>query len=144
MADKISGRNITLSIDGLVVGCLKQASFEVSTSMIDSTTKCSGEPGGVLWAENVPNINSWTSSGNGLQPVVTSGGQPDEYSMQQLLAAQFQQSKVYAVWEDVNGQFLYGGDAYISTTSTDANFDDLVSFDYELTGTGPLTTVPVS
>lgn len=144
MADKISGKNIVVSIGALPIGCLKQASFEVTTSMIDATTKCSVDSNGVLWAENVPNINSWSSSGNGLQPVVNSGGQPDEYSMQQLLSAQFQQTKVYITWEDASGQFFYGGDAYISTTSTDANFDDLTSFDYEITGTGPISTIPVS
>jgi len=64
--------------------------------------------------------------------------------MQQLLAAQFQQKKVYVVADDENGQFLYGGDAYIATTTATAPNDDALSFDYELTGTGKLTTVPVS
>lgn len=144
MADKIRGKDISIFINGLIAGCIQEASFEVETSMIDATSKCDVDSGGALWANNMPNINSWSVSGSGLQPVVGSGGQPQEYSMQQLLAAQFTQQKVYVVWSDVNGQFLYGGDAYLSSVSTDANFDDLVSFDFELTGSGPITTQPVS
>ena len=144
MANKIAGKNVFLSINGLIVGCIKQASFEVDTSVIDATTKCSTGANGVTWQENVPNINSWKTSGNGLQPVVTSGGQPDEYSMTQLMSAQFTQQIAYAVWEDPDGQFLYGGDVIFTSTKTDADFDGLVTFDYELTGTGPINTVPVS
>lgn len=145
MANKIPGKNVFLSVNGIIVGCIKQASFEVTTSVIDATTKCSTDPNtGILWQENVPNINSWKTSGNGLQPVVTSGGQPDEFSMQQLMAAQFQQQTGYAVWEDIDGQYMYGGDVIFTSTKTDSNFDDLTSFDFELTGTGPIRTVPVS
>lgn len=142
--NKISGKNIFLSVNGIIVGCIKQASFEVTTSVIDATSKCSTDANGVLWQENIPNINSWKTTGNGLQPVVNSGGQPTEFSMQQLMAAQFQQQKGYATWEDIDGQFLYGGDVIFTSTKTDSNFDDLVTFDYELTGTGPINTVPVS
>ena len=140
----ITGKNVSLSIDGIIVGCIKQASFEVTTSVIDTTTKCSTDANGVLWQQNLPNINSWSSSGNGLQPVVNSGGQPVEYSMQQLLAAQFAQQIGYAVWEDTAGQFMYGGDVIFTSTSTDSNFDDVATFDFELTGTGPISIVPVS
>lgn len=144
MADKIAGKNVFVSIDGELVGCIKQMSFELATSMIDATTKCSKDASGILYAENVPNINSFTSSGNGLQPLVTSGGTPDEYSMQQLVAAQFQQKKVFLTWQADSNQFFYGWDGYITTTSSDANYDDLVTFDYEFTATGIPYLTPVS
>lgn len=140
----IAGKNIVLSINGTMVGCIKSTSFNVSTSTIDATTQCDKDANGVLWQNLQPNINSITASGNGLQPFVNSGGTPEEFSMQQLLAAQFAQQTAFMTWEDEAGQFFYGVDVIFTSTNATADITDEVSFDFELQSTGPVTTIPVS
>lgn len=139
----LSGKNAIMTINGKMVGCIKTLSFNVTTSTIDSTTQCDVK-NGVLWANNTPNINSWTAGGSGLQPFVNSAGQPDEFSMKQLLAAQFAQQKAYLTWEDNTGQFFYGGDVIFTSTGGSSDITDNISFDFELTGTGPINIEPVS
>ncbi len=74
MAEKIKGKDIGFFIDGIVVGCSEDCDIEITTSMITTTTKCSKDSNGILFEENVPNINSIKFTGNGNVPASTSAG----------------------------------------------------------------------
>ncbi len=143
MAEKILGKDISITANGYVIGCAEDGDIEISTSMITVTSKCSKGPNGVIWEESLPNIISMKFSGGGFVPVSTSAGY-DEYSFQQLALAQFSQVKVYVTWGIAGTNLFYGIDGYMSNVKLSSSFNDAAKFTYEITATGIPTTAPIS
>jgi hypothetical protein len=148
---KIPGKDIFVYISDSVeiggtypIGCDDTCDIEITTSMIDTTTKCSKDGNDVLWNEVLPNINSVKITGSGLTPLLNSAGF-DEVSSQQLILAQMKQLKVYVTWGLANtfGMF-FGANAYLSTTKVTASVKDVVKYNYTLEITGPIGTSAIS
>ena len=144
MAEKIfiKGKDISFYVNGYVLGCAEDVDIEITTSMITTTTKCSNV-NGVLWEENLPNVNSIKFSGNGNVPQSTSQGY-DVYSFQQLALAQFQQLKVYVTWGIAGTNLFYGMNAYLSSNKLSSPVEDVAKFSFDATGTGAPTTAAIS
>jgi hypothetical protein len=140
---KIRGKDIAITVNGIIVGCSEDGDIDVSTSMITATTKCSKGPNGVIWDEVLPNINSMKFTGNGNVPVSTSAGY-SEQSFEQLASAQFAQLKVYVTWGIVGTNLFYGVDGYLTSSKLTSPYNDVAKFSYEIQATGAPTTASIS
>jgi hypothetical protein len=137
------GRNLVIYWNGVPVGCSKTASIEITTSTSDSTTKCD-VVGGVLWANNTPQKNSFTITDNGMVPVLTSAGMATEKSIRFFQTAQIQQVKGYATVIDSTTGDILGGDVWVTSSKLTGETESDQTYDVTLTGTGPLSLVAVS
>lgn len=139
----IRGKDISFYANGYLVGCAEDVDIEITTSMINTTTKCSKDENGVLWETNLPNVNSIKFSGNGNVPISTSQGY-DMYSFQQLALAQFSQLKIYVTWGIAGTNLFYGMNAYLSSNKLTSPVEDVAKFSFDVTGTGKPTTAAIS
>lgn len=145
MAEKIfiRGKDISFTLNGYVVGCAEDVDIEITTSMINATTKCAKDGNGVVNEVNLPNVNSYKFSGNGNVPQSTSQGY-DVYSFQQLALAQMQQLKLYATWGIPGTNLFYGMDVYLTSSKLTSPVEDVAKFTFDAVGTGPITTAAIS
>lgn len=127
---------IYISLDGGTTRklgiCMTSGEFSAETNQIDSTSKC-----GEGWTSSEPGNKSWTFSGEGFAEADTVA--LNQFSFKELVGLWASGVKFIAYWRDLSGYYRnYSGDAYISSISETANTDELVTFSFELTGTGRL------
>lgn len=126
------------------VGCAIDASYTLSTSFTSTVTKCDvSATTGVLWQRNTPNVNSGSMSGNGLVPMMDSGGY-DEWSLKELNSAQIRQKRVIAEWKDEDRNLYLQAGGYLSTVSGGSPAEGEVTYDFELTFDGEVIDEPLS
>lgn len=142
-AQYFKGKDIFVFANGIAIGCDKTASFEITTKTADVTSKCSTDANGNLWDAVVAISNGWKVTGSGLTVLGQgeSGGMIEK-STAQLMSLQFNQTKVWVSW--IRGSKYYGGDAYITDVKETASATDVSTYDYTLTGTGPIVEISPS
>lgn len=138
------GRNLVVYWDGIPVGCSKTCSFELTTDVSDSTTKCDVKSG-VLWARNSPQKNSWSITDSGVVPIQNSAAMATEHSLMFFVQAQASQIKGYAQFEDPSNPGIFiGGDVWITSTKSTGALTEDTTYDITLTGDGPIDFLPLS
>jgi len=137
------GKDVLVFVNGIPVGCDKTATIEITTKTADVTSKCSTDASGNLWDAAVSIANGWKVTGNGLTilGLGESGGQSKQ-STTQLFELQFNQTLVFVSW--IRGTKFYGGDAYVTDMKETASAVDVATYDYVLTGTGPIVEIQPS
>ena len=139
------GQDITVSVDGVMVGCDKSATFELSTDTFDITSKCTVDPiSGQLYSSYIPTTNNYKITGNGftILDMSASGGQ-DEVSTEAIIDKLLAQTKVTVIWaRKPNAMYSFTG--YFTAIKETATVKEVSTYDYTIMSTGLLTKLPFS
>lgn len=131
--------NIYISADNGVTKklavCMTGGEFSAETNQIDSTSKC-----GEGWTSSEPGNKSWSISGEGFSE--RDAATTNQLSFKELIDLWAADTKFIAYWKDAAGSYRnFSGTAYFGSISETANTDELVTFSFELIGTGTLSLV---
>ena len=121
----IKGLDVLIKVGAQVVGGQRNASIELSSESIDTTTKQSGG-----WTTKVAGIKSWTSSCDGVYFV-------DDAGIQAVYGAFQGGDEVELEFSNTSGIY-HKGTCLISSISETAGQDDVVSYTMAFEGTGAL------
>ena len=121
----IKGLDVLIKVGAQVVGGQRNASIELSSESIDTTTKQSGG-----WTTKVAGIKSWTSSCDGVYFV-------DDAGIQAVYEAFEGGNEVELEFSNTSGVY-HKGTAIITSISEEAGQDDVVSYTMAFEGTGAL------
>jgi TP901-1 family phage major tail protein len=122
----IKGLDVLIKVGTQVVGGQRNASIELSSEPIDTTTKQAGG-----WTTKVAGIKSWTSSCDGVYFV-------DDAGIKAVYAAFEGGNEVELEFSNTSGIY-HKGKAIITSISEEAGQDDVVSYTMAFEGTGALT-----
>lgn len=134
---KVNGKDVILTIedDEYPIVCARSIQFDISREMIETSVTGSG-----FTRTFVPGAIEWSGSIEGLTFISDLTNNGDTYSIYQILLTG---SKVKLVWyeEDFdNAYFLKKeGYGYINGISEVSSFDNVVTFNANFTGSGPIT-----
>lgn len=138
------GKDLFLSLNGVMVGCDTSCSIEFTTKTFDNSSKCTVDANGNLFGSNIVTMVTvkFTGSGFTVLDASESGGAAGEYSTGKLMQLCINQTKCFASYQR-GGQF-YGADVYVSSIKETAKFDEIASYDYELSSASPLFQISPS
>lgn len=134
---KVNGKDVVLTIedDEYTVVCARSIQFDINREMIETSVTGSG-----FTRTFVPGAIEWSGSIEGLTFISDLTNNGDTYSLYQILLAG---SKVKLVWyeEDTDNAFYLKkeGYGYINSVSEISSFDNVVTFNANFTGSGPIT-----
>lgn len=126
----INGTNILIYVGGSAIACTTSASISMSMSTIDVSCKGSGG-----WAEKIAGQKEWSMSGEGLTQFDAAYGFVDLVSVWKNRTA-----VTVRFSTNVTGDEYFEGTAYITSLSEDAPNEDVVTYSFELEGSGELNT----
>ena len=122
----VKGLDVLIKVGGQVVGGQRNASIELSSETIDTTTKQSNG-----WSTKVAGTKSWTSSCDGVYFV-------DDAGIQAVYTAFENGSEVELEFSSTSGVY-HKGTCVISSISEESGMDDVTSYTMAFEGTGALT-----
>lgn len=129
--------DITISINGVLVGCAQSGSLELSREELDAVCAASG-----AWGESSPGRKSWNMSIDALLREATSPDAATNYTFHDAFD-DFEAGDVAAIQWKV-GSFLYSGNAFSTGLSLAFSASDAQTWTTALKGTGALTKTPVA
>lgn len=139
------GQDLIVAVDGVMVGCDKSATFELSTDTFDITSKCTVDPiSGQLYSSFIPTTNNYKISGNGFTILdnSASGGQ-NEVSTAAIIAKLLAQTKVLVTWTR-GDNVLYSFNGYFTAIKETGTVKEVSTYDYTIMSTGLMTIAPLS
>ena len=125
----IEGNDLELYIGGTLVGCSRDASISLSRAFIDATCKDNDGAEQVL-----PGQTSWNASGSAIYAMdATLGGDEMIDNLQNGTLVTVRMTT------GVTGDTYLEGSAYVENLNFTSNYNDVVTYDFSLKGTGTLT-----
>lgn len=121
-----SGNLVLIKIDDVVVAGQKDASINMNTSTVDTTTKTTATG----WASNTAEMNDWSIDCGGLIDLEDEGYKKlkDAWRTKKHVVVQYGTEEA---WEE--------GEAVITSLSESAPMNDRCTYSASFTGTGELT-----
>ena len=123
-----SGNLVLIKIDGVIVAGQKEASINMNTSTVDTTTKTSATG----WASNTAEMNDWSIDCGGLIDLEDNG-----YKM----LKDAWRNKKHVIVEYGTEDSFERGEACITSISESAPMNDRCTYSASFTGTGALELV---
>lgn len=122
-----SGNLVLIEIDGVVIAGQKDASINMNTSTIDTTTKTTATG----WASNTAEMNDWSIDCGGLIDLEDEGYKKlkDAWRKKQHVTVKYGTAEA---WEQ--------GEACISSLSESAPMNDRCTYSASFVGTGELVS----
>lgn len=139
------GQDLIVSVGGIMVGCDKSATFELSTDTFDITSKCTVDPvSHQLYSSVIPTTNNYKISGNGFTILdnSASGGQ-NEVSTAEMIRLLLAQTKVLISWTR-GDNVLYSFNGYFTAIKETGTVKEVSTYDYTIMSTGLMTIAPLS
>lgn len=132
----VNGVDLTLSVDGIIIGCADGIDLTITTATSEATCRATGG-----WTETVAGRHSWTASTGGLIRIATGTNAANEKTYQDLVALQIARTLVELRFgTPTTGGDVYTGNAIITSTKATSPSDGAATFTVDFAGTGPLTT----
>lgn len=134
---KVNGKDVVLTIedDEYTIVCARSIQFDINREMIETSVTGSG-----FTRTFVPGAIEWSGSIEGLTFISDLTNNGDTYSLYQILLTG---SKIKLVWyeEDFGNDYFLKkeGYGYINGISEISSFDNVVTFNANFTGSGPIT-----
>jgi len=123
------GKDLKLYVEGVLVACLRDNSFEGSTDTVSSTCKDSGN-----WKTIIPTKNGWSVSATAVADFAATGG------LETMVDFWLLQSEVdIEIKNGVSGDPEFAGAGYITAISCEAPDEDVVTYSLTITGNGAVT-----
>lgn len=133
--EKINGIKVLVYIDDTPIAESLSATLNLSSNVIDTTTKSSGG-----WREIILGTRQWTISDNGLREYGDASG-----NTATLESAKINRTKVDVKFATSDtGDVGYQGEAYISSLDLVADNDAAATYSCTIEGTGPISTFVVT
>lgn len=134
---KVNGKDVILTIDedDYQVVCARSIQYDISREMIETSVSGSG-----FTRTFVPGAIEWSGSIEGLTFISDGTNNGDTYSLYQIL---LNGSLIKLRWYEVDNTNSYylkkEGYGYINGISEISSFDNVVTFNANFTGSGPIT-----
>lgn len=133
----VKGTDLRIYIGTKKIANEQNCSIELSTAMIDTSSKDSGD-----WATSIPGRKSWSLSAT-LQVDYTDGGA--SYTYDELLTAWLDQTALTVTFKTSTvGDTTLTGSAYVESKPVKSDDQAIATVDITLRGTGALTKNTVS
>lgn len=129
--------DVTISINGVLVGCAQSGSLELSREELDAVCAATG-----AWAASSPGRKSWNMSIDALLREATAPDTTTNYTFHDAFD-DFEAGDVASIEWKVGG-FLYAGTAFSTGLSLSFSATDSQTWTTSLRGTGALTKTPVA
>lgn len=124
---EIKGVDVLIKVATKVVGGQRNATLEMSSETIDTTTKSSAG-----WSTKIAGMKSWTCSCDGVFFATDEGRKAVESAFMAGTAVEIEMSNASGLH--------YGGSALITSMNVEAGQDDVVSYSISFEGTGAVST----
>lgn len=125
----LNGTTHKIEFDGTPIGFSKDTSISFSKNVIDTSNKDAG-----AWATSLGGRNSFTISGSAVLRYDAAEGLSEAFA--DLVAGTIIPVKIT---NSNTGDNEFAGNCLLSSLEVDYPDDDIVSFSFELTGTGAVT-----
>ena len=125
--------NVTLSVGGNPISFSTSCSLSISREVRDATNKYSGG-----FTNNLEGVASWEVSGDGFVDLADSTSNKKLSDLFSLMNAS-PVAAVEVIFTIGASGDTYTGNAYITSLSADAGFEDNTTYSVTCTGTGTLT-----
>lgn len=133
MATPLFSKQMSLEVDGSIIGCATDFSLSVDKDMIEIA--CLSATGA---KQQVPDLYGWNVSFSGLvMQQGTVGTDKSFYDLMDNLLAGDSSIAIYIV-PDVNNNDYYGGVGYLTSLSMDGGVGSAVTYSGEIAGDGEL------
>lgn len=137
-----TAEDITLSLNGVVFGCIQSASLEMTREEIDAVCAASG-----AWSESIAGRKSWSMSYDSLLRVTSAPDAATNYSASEAFD-DFDSGDTIAIeWKigtPENGGYKYSGTAFSTGLTLSHSQTDAQTWSGSLKGTGPLVKTPLA
>jgi len=134
MATPLFSKQMSIEVDGSIIGCATDFSLSVDKDMIEIA--CLSASGA---KQQVPDLYGWNISFSGLvmQQATVDSGKSSFYDLMDNLLEGDASIAVYVV-PDVSSNDYYGGVGYLSSISMDGGVGSAMTFSGEIAGDGSL------
>lgn len=136
----VNGKNVAVlfydsNVDAWIpYACARSGTLSVETEMIETSVTGSGK-----WRTFEPKCNTFNGTLEGLCNL----GGVNKLNLPDLRAKQINHEKLLIRWQRVSGSDVYTDEfeCYITATNDTHSFDNIVTFDVAIQGTGELTQI---
>jgi hypothetical protein len=128
-------KNMSIVIDGSILGCATDFSLSVDKNFIEVACLES------LSTQQIPDMYAWTLSFSGFVPVQKSegAGKKSYYDLMDNLIAATDTSVGVYILPDASSQSYYTGQGWIQNVTMDGGVGSAVTYSGEILGNGGLT-----
>lgn len=123
------GLDLIVKIGSTAIGGQKNAKISMKGNVIDTSTKTSGD-----WERKISGAKSWSGNCDGFVYV-------DDAGYDAAVDAFIASTEVDVVLSNAGNTLGFKGKALITGLDLDAPYDDAMTYDIEITGTGELSKV---
>jgi len=123
------GLDLIVKIGSTAIGGQKNAKISMKGNVIDTSTKTSGD-----WERKISGAKSWSGNCDGFVYL-------DDAGYDSAVDAFIESTEVDVVLSNASNTLGFKGKALITGLDLDAPYDDAMTYDIEITGTGKLSKV---
>lgn len=127
--EAIRGLDVLVKIGTNFIGGQKNAKIALKSNVIDTSTKTSGD-----WERKISGAKSWDSTCDGFY-------YKDDVGYDAAVDAFINSTEVDVIWAKSDSTVGFKGKALITSLDLDAPYDDAMTYDIGITGTGKLEKV---
>ena len=131
---KFNGTDILVYVDGVAVAHATSHSLNINADMIDATTKSSAG-----WKDILPGLRDWSIDCEGLVAYDAAEGFSEAFA-----DINSRTQVVVKFSTEETGDKRYTGNAYVSSLSSSAPLEDVVTYSLSFTGDGALSEETVT
>ena len=131
---KFNGTDILVYVDGVAVAHATSHSLNVNADMIDATTKSSAG-----WKDILPGLRDWSIDCEGMVAYDAAEGFSEAFA-----DINSRTQVVVKFSTEETGDKRYTGNAYVSSLSSSAPLEDVVTYSLSFTGDGALSEETVT
>lgn len=126
------GLDLIMKVGSTAIGGQKNAKISMKGNVIDTSTKTSGD-----WERKISGAKSWSGNCDGFVYL-------DDAGYKAAVAAFIGSKEVEVILSNDGDKLGFKGKALITGLDIDAPYDDAMTYDIEITGTGALSEVAPS
>lgn len=127
--EAVRGLDIILKVGTTAIGGQKNAKISLKSNVIDTSTKTSGD-----WERKISGAKSWSGNCDGFYYI-------DDEGYDAAVDAFINSTEVDVILANKENIVGFKGKALITGLDIDAPYDDAMTYDIEVTGTGKLDKV---
>ena len=125
----VRGLDLIMKIGSTAIGGQKNAKVSMKSDVLDTSTKTSGD-----WKRNIAGAKEWSATCDGFYYI-------DDAGYEAAVDAFINSTEVTIALANTGNTVGFTGKALITSLDIDAPYDDAMSYDMELSGTGALKEV---
>jgi predicted secreted protein len=137
-----TAEDITLSLNGVLFGCIQSGSLEMTREEIDAVCAASG-----AWAESIAGRKSWSMSYDSLLRITTTPDAATNYTASEAFD-DFDSGDTIAIEWTIgtaeNGGYKFSGSAFSTGLTFNRSSSDAQTWSGTLKGTGALVKTPLA